>query len=120
VRVGPKDAKDIVDEHVAKGNRIERLLYKDPQKEESVSTQEEMAFYKKQHRVALRNCGLINPEDIYESIAVGGYEHWEKFFAACPGMRLLIQLKNQDCAEGAAVDSLQDLSGRLQKSRKAK
>ncbi len=74
VRVGPKDAKDIVDEHVAKGNRIERLLYKDPQKEESVSTQEEMAFYKKQHRVALRNCGLINPEDIYESIAVGGYE----------------------------------------------
>lgn len=74
VRVGPKDAKDIVDEHIVKGNRIERLLYEDPLKKEKVHTQEEMAFYKKQHRVALRNCGLINPEDITEYIAVGGYE----------------------------------------------
>jgi NADH:ubiquinone oxidoreductase subunit F (NADH-binding) len=41
---------------------------------EMVHLQEEMSFYKKQLRVALRNCGLINPEDIYESIAVGGYE----------------------------------------------
>ncbi|MHB1394940.1 MAG: NADH-ubiquinone oxidoreductase-F iron-sulfur binding region domain-containing protein [Clostridia bacterium] len=74
VRVSPKDAKDIIDEHVAKGNRVERLLYEDPQKKEKVHTQEEMAFYKKQLRVALRNCGVINPEDIYESIAAGGYE----------------------------------------------
>jgi NADH:ubiquinone oxidoreductase subunit F (NADH-binding)/(2Fe-2S) ferredoxin len=74
VRVGPKDAKDIVDEHIVKGNRVERLLYEDPQKKEKVYTQEEMTFYKKQLRVALRNCGLINPEDIEEYIAVGGYE----------------------------------------------
>lgn len=74
VRVSPKDAKDIVDEHVAKGTIVERLLYEDPQKKERVHVQEEMSFYKKQLRVALRNCGLINPEDIYESIAAGGYE----------------------------------------------
>lgn len=74
VRVSPKDAKDIVDEHIAKGNRVERLLYEDPQRKEKVHTQEEMSFYKKQRRVALRNCGLINPEDISEYIALGGYE----------------------------------------------
>lgn len=74
VRVGPKDAKDIVDEHIAKGSIVERLLYEDPETKEKVFTQGEMTFYKKQLRVALRNCGLINPEDIGEYIAVGGYE----------------------------------------------
>ncbi|OPX44990.1 NADP-reducing hydrogenase subunit HndC [Ruminiclostridium hungatei] len=74
VRVGPKDAKDIVDQHLVKGNRVERLLYEDPQKKEKVHTQEEMSFYKKQQRVALRNCGLIDPEDICEYIAMDGYQ----------------------------------------------
>ncbi|ABO51791.1 NAD(P)-dependent iron-only hydrogenase diaphorase component flavoprotein [Desulforamulus reducens MI-1] len=74
VRVGLKDAKAIVEEHIVNGRWVERLLYEDPQKKEKVNTQEEMTFYKKQLRVALRNCGLINPEDIYEYIAVGGYE----------------------------------------------
>ncbi len=74
VRVGPKDAKDIVDEHLVKGNQVERLLYEDPVKKEKVHTQEQMTFYKKQLRVALRNCGLINPEDITEYIAMDGYQ----------------------------------------------
>lgn len=74
VRVSPKDAKDIVDEHIAKGNRVERILFEDPLTNEKVHTQEEMAFYKKQVRVALRNCGVIDPENIKEAIAVGAYE----------------------------------------------
>lgn len=74
VRVGPKDAKDIVDEHIVKGRVVERLLYKEPNENEIIDKQEEMPFYKKQLRVALRNCGLINPEDIYEYIALDGYE----------------------------------------------
>ncbi len=74
VRVGPKDAKEIVDEHIVKGRRVERLLYKDPKENKPISRQEDMQFYKKQLRVALRNCGFINPEDIYEYIAAGGYE----------------------------------------------
>ncbi|WP_006522261.1 NuoF family protein [Desulfoscipio gibsoniae] len=74
VRVGLKDVKEIVEEHIIKGRRVERLLYEDPRKKEKVHTQEEMTFYKKQLRVALRNCGLINPENIYEYIALGGYE----------------------------------------------
>jgi NADH-quinone oxidoreductase subunit F/NADP-reducing hydrogenase subunit HndC len=74
VRVSPKDAKDIVDEHIVKGKIVERLLYEDPQVKQKVYKQEEMSFYQKQLRVALRNCGLIDPEDIYECIALGGYE----------------------------------------------
>ncbi len=74
VRVGPKDAKEIVDEHIIKGRRVERLLYEEPNKKKKAYSQEEMPFYKKQLRIALRNCGLINPEDIYEYIALGGYE----------------------------------------------
>lgn len=74
VRVGPKDAKDIIDEHIIKGRKVERLLYKEPYEKEKIDTQENMPFYKKQLRIALRNCGLIDPEDIYEYIALGGYE----------------------------------------------
>jgi NADH-quinone oxidoreductase subunit F/NADP-reducing hydrogenase subunit HndC len=74
VRVGAKDAKEIVDEHIIKGRKVERLLYKDPEDNKPISRQEDIQFYKKQLRVALRNCGFINPEDIYEYIAAGGYE----------------------------------------------
>ena len=74
VQVSPKDAKDIVDEHIVKGRKVERLLYKEPAKKKSVDKQENMPFYKKQLRIALRNCGLIDPEDITEYIALGGYE----------------------------------------------
>lgn len=66
VNVSPKDAKDIIDEHIIKGRPVERLMYKESMKD--------MAFYKKQLRIALRHCGLINPEDIYEYIAANGYE----------------------------------------------
>ncbi|KAB3530472.1 NADH-quinone oxidoreductase subunit F [Alkaliphilus pronyensis] len=74
VRVGPKDAKDIVDEHIVKGRKIDRLLFREPDMDEAVDKHEDMSFYKKQLRIALKNCGLINPEDIYEYIALGGYE----------------------------------------------
>lgn len=74
VRVNPKDAKDIIDEHIIKGRKVERLLYKEPFEKKKIDIQENIPFYKKQLRIALRNCGLINPEDIYEYIALGGYE----------------------------------------------
>jgi len=74
VRVDPKDAKDIIDEHIIKGRVVERLIYRETEGNEIIKKQQDMPFYKKQLRVALRNCGLINPEDIYEYIAFGGYE----------------------------------------------
>ena len=81
VRVGAKDAKDIIDEHIVKGRTVDRLLYKEPTEGKKAHRQEDMPFYKKQLRIALRNCGLINPEDIYEYIALGGYEALGKVLA---------------------------------------
>lgn len=73
VEVKPEDATEIVREHVMGGNFVDRLLYQDPAKHEKVKTQHEIGFYKKQLRIALRNCGLINPENIMEYIAAEGY-----------------------------------------------
>ena len=72
-QVTPDDVKEIIDEHIIKGRKVERLLYKDPKKEEHVSDSKHMGFYKKQIRIALRNCGFINPENIEEYIARDGY-----------------------------------------------
>ncbi|MGE0089873.1 MAG: NADH-ubiquinone oxidoreductase-F iron-sulfur binding region domain-containing protein [Bacteroidales bacterium] len=73
VRVEPKDAKEIIKEHIIKGRKVTRLLYQDPEKKEAVSDSKHMDFYKKQIRIALRNCGLIDPENIEEYIARDGY-----------------------------------------------
>jgi NADH-quinone oxidoreductase subunit F len=73
IGVKPEDTQEIVQDHLLKGNVIDRLLYEEPTLKQKVKRQDEMSFYKKQHRIALRNCGLINPEDIRESIAEEGY-----------------------------------------------
>ncbi|MCM8711408.1 NADH-quinone oxidoreductase subunit NuoF [Clostridium sp. SYSU_GA19001] len=73
VHVKPEDAEDIVRDHLVNGNVVERLLYEEPTLKEKVKRQDEMSFYGKQQRIALRNCGLINPEDIREYIAADGY-----------------------------------------------
>jgi NADP-reducing hydrogenase subunit HndC len=72
--VTPKDARDIVDEHIVKGCKIDRLLYTDPVTNERVSDSKHMSFYKKQMRIALRNCGAINPENINDYIVNDGYQ----------------------------------------------
>jgi len=78
VRVTPEDVPELVEEHLLKGRIVNRLLYKAPVTEEQIPTYKEIAFYRKQLRVALRNCGSINPENIQEYIARGGYEGLEK------------------------------------------
>jgi NADH:ubiquinone oxidoreductase subunit F (NADH-binding)/(2Fe-2S) ferredoxin len=71
--VKPEDAGLIVEEHIIKGRKIDKLLYKDPVNKESIADSKHMSFYKKQIRIALRNCGFINPENIDEYIARDGY-----------------------------------------------
>ena len=73
-QVTPADTAEIVEEHVIKGRKITRLLYLDPKTKEHVTDSKHMGFYKKQIRIALRNCGFINPENIEEYIARDGYE----------------------------------------------
>jgi NADH:ubiquinone oxidoreductase subunit F (NADH-binding)/(2Fe-2S) ferredoxin len=74
VMVKPEDAEEIVSEHIIKGRKIERLLYDEPLLQEKIEMHHDMPFYKKQYRIALRNCGMINPEDISEYIAFEGYQ----------------------------------------------
>ncbi len=72
--VKPSDVPEIVQEHLLKGRIVKRLLYKETVQENNTKSLNETNFYAKQHRVALRNCGVINPENIDEYIAVDGYE----------------------------------------------
>ena len=73
VQVKPEDAEEIVNEHIIKGRKVERILYKEPSKKVTVSDSKHMEFYKKQLRIALRNCGFIDPENIEECIGRDGY-----------------------------------------------
>ena len=74
VEVKPDDAQEIIDEHIIKGRRVNRLLYVNPENEEHIPDSKHMGFYKKQLRIALRNCGLVDPENIEESIAHDAYQ----------------------------------------------
>ena len=69
-----EDVPEIVAEHLLKGRIVKRLLYDDTIHQDVVKSIESTDFYKKQKRVALRNCGVINPEDIDEYIAYDGYQ----------------------------------------------
>ena len=76
-RVTPEDVEEIVTEHLLKGRVVERLVYADTGEEQAEAianvSLNDTAFYKTQQRVVLRNCGVINPEDINEYIAMDGY-----------------------------------------------
>ena len=75
--VKPEDCEEIIQTHIIEGNRVERLLCKDIDGKK-VNSLDELNFYKKQKRIALKNCGIINPEDIDEYIAFDGYLALEK------------------------------------------
>jgi NADP-reducing hydrogenase subunit HndC len=72
-QVRPEDAKEIIEEHIVKGRKVTRLLYKDRETIKTISDPKDMEFYKKQIRIALRNCGVIDPENIEEYIERDGY-----------------------------------------------
>ena len=72
------DVEEIVDKDIAGGEIVERLLYVDPASGEKKTKQEDINFYKKQRRVALHGCGVINPEDIKEAIGMGAFQGIKK------------------------------------------
>ncbi|MBO3444653.1 NADH-quinone oxidoreductase subunit NuoF [Clostridium sp. CCUG 7971] len=74
IEVTPSDAKELVTEHIVNNKVVERLLFEEPSLDhKKVEKHDDMSFYKKQSRVALRNCGHINPENIEEYIGASGY-----------------------------------------------
>ena len=74
VRVEGSDVEELVTEHLVKGKHIERLLFKDPETGERYHHHRDMPFYKTQVRVALKHCGMVDPERIDDYIGVEGYE----------------------------------------------
>jgi len=75
--VSPEDCEEIVNTHIIEGKKVERLLCKDVDGT-LVDRLDELTFYKKQKRIALQNCGVIDPENIDEYIAFDGYKALEK------------------------------------------
>jgi len=73
-RVKAEDIPEIVSEHLIKGRIVTRLLYDETVHKDGIQSLNETQFYKKQHRVALKNCGVIDPENINEYIAYDGYQ----------------------------------------------
>ncbi len=82
--VQAEDVPEIVEEYLVKGNLVERLLYKDPVTEEQVINHDKIMFYSKQKRLALRNCGVIDPENIDEYIIRGGYRGLKRALQMTP------------------------------------
>ncbi len=75
--VTPEDCEEIINTHIIEGKKVERLLCKDVD-DKLVERLDELNFYKKQKRIALKNCGIIDPENIEEYIAFDGYKALEK------------------------------------------
>ncbi|MDR0921166.1 MAG: NADH-quinone oxidoreductase subunit NuoF [Lactobacillales bacterium] len=82
-QVKPKDAKKIVSQHLIKGEYVEKLLYHDQKTKEVINKLMDTPFYHKQKRVALDNCGRIDPEKISDYIAFDGYQALAKVLNEC-------------------------------------
>lgn len=93
-QVTPHDVVEIVEEHVVKGRPVEHLLYTDPKTDNPVPDYKGMDFYKKQIRVALRNCGFINPENIDEYIARDGYAALGKCLTEMTPEQVIAEIKD--------------------------
>ncbi len=91
VEVKPEDAKDIITEQIIKGREVPRLLYNKERK--NLESVEDIQFYQKQLRIVLRNCGVINPEDINEYIARDGYLALEKALFEMTPQQIVDEIK---------------------------
>ena len=91
--VTPDDCEEIIQTHIVEGNKVERLLCKDIDGS-VVDRLDELTFYKKQKRIALKNCGVINPEEIDEYIAFDGYKALEKVLKKMTPEEVIEVMKN--------------------------
>jgi len=93
-QVQADDAPEIVKSHLREGKPVERLFYRDPMSGKAISQYAEIEFYKKQQRVILRNCGHINPEEIEQYIAQGGYRALKKALLEMTPEQVIEEVKN--------------------------
>ncbi|MGI5835275.1 MAG: FAD-dependent oxidoreductase [Chloroflexota bacterium] len=92
-QVQPEDISQIVEETLIKGRPVQRLLYREPESARALPFYKDIPFYGRQMRIALRNCGFINPEKIDEYIARGGYEALGKAITEMTSEQIIDTLK---------------------------
>lgn len=93
VEVKPEDAARIVEEDLIKGGKVETLLFRDPVTKKRIEDSDHMDFYKKQKRIALRNCGLIDPENINEYFGNRGYQALGKVLTEMTQQEVIDEMK---------------------------
>ncbi len=91
--VKPEDAREIVEEHIKNGRPVERLLHSEKDAAGASKAINETSFYKSQRRVVLRNCGLIDPENIDEYLARDGYLAYEKVLKTMTQLEVIDEIK---------------------------
>ncbi len=96
-----EDVEEIVETDLKNDTVVERLLYVDPVTKEKVAKQDDINFYKKQRRIALHGCGVINPEDINEALGYGGYE----------GLRRALTMTQQEVVDEVLKSGLRGRGG---------
>jgi len=92
-KMKPEYVPEIVEEHLLKGRPVTKYLFGETVTEKEIKPLEETTFYKKQMRVALRNCGIIDPEDIEEAIAMGAYEALGKVLTTMTPEQVINEMK---------------------------
>ena len=103
VQVTPDDAKEIVQKHIVGHEVVERLLYVEPTLKAKIHDYEKMPFYAKQHRIALRNCGLIDAESLEDYIANEGYQGLAKALTSMTPEEVVQEVLNSGlCGRGGA------------------
>lgn len=93
--VKPEDAREIVFEHIKGGKPVERLLHSEKDADGAYKAINETSFYKSQKRVVLRNCGLIDPENIDEYLARDGYKAYEKVLTTMSQLEVIDEIKRR-------------------------
>lgn len=91
--VKPEDVETIVTEHLLKGRLVDRLMHSEKEADGSYKSINDTDFYKSQHRIVLRNCGIINPEDIDEYLAYDGYKAYEKAVTTMTQQQVIDEIK---------------------------
>ena len=91
--VSAEDVPEIVEEHILKGRKVDRLIYSEVDESGKATSLTDTAFYKDQVRIALRNCGIINPEDIDEYIAYDGYAALAKVLTEMTPQQVIDEIK---------------------------
>ncbi|MFQ9308832.1 MAG: NADH-ubiquinone oxidoreductase-F iron-sulfur binding region domain-containing protein [Paraclostridium sordellii] len=102
VKVQADDARDIVQDHLIEGKLVDRLLFIEQSEEKKVKSSDDMSFYKQQMRIALHNCGYINPEKVEDYLANDGY----LMLGKC-----LTELKPEEVIEEVKVSGLRGRGG---------